>query len=143
MIPWIYHRLTARDQGVDLLRVENQRFTSDGSAATYVWNYTVPQERILLMTNFEYWGQDPIGIPLPVLSLEITQESAADPIWSATFYRDVGSGTQVNVRRTGQPYLICNPGARLQFVSFGGAAGTFVGILSMNGLLVPHGTFSK
>lgn len=137
MIPWIYHRLTPRDQGTDLLRIMQEVFYGSG-AASLVWNYTVPPERVLLLTAFNAFQFD-VSLTGCQVGLQITKEGSAlqEHIWTS----DASRGTSATYHREGSPFLIVPPLHQMQFV-FTGSSGVQTVTATMNGILIPHGTFS-
>ena len=144
MIPWLYHRLTPRDQAGDLLRVQN--FKGERTGPDTVITYTVPAEKILLVTMMNWYYSDAAGFTTQPWMLTITEDTTT--VFSAPMVRDVTQGITVPAAATvssktlrGSPLLIVPPLNVIQSTIFGGTAAA-QHIWTFNGILLPHGTFS-
>lgn len=140
MIPWMYHRLTPRDQAGDLLRVMN--FTQTVNNLNVI-TYQVPNERILLLNHLHIYQEDIAGSAANVIS-GITLDTTT--VFSFTLLRDIqvtGAGVYREYHKIGSPALIVPPLHVLTFVNNNPSGVGCILTVSMNGLLVPHGTFSE
>lgn len=148
MIPWIYHRLTPRDQGSDLLRNVSFRQTASGLLATLNTFWDVPPERVLLLTSVNIWGVAGAAQNTDRFALTLTNAAGTDsygeyirlPERDAVLFSQNAGWFQM----TGNPALIVSPNTRINFYSFFSAAAAANSMtVGLNGILIPHGTFSE
>lgn len=144
MIPWIYHRLTPRDQAGDLLRIVN--FSRESTGANTLISYQVPEEKLLLICCMNWFWWDAAGSSNP-WNFTVTEDTNTVLSWQMVSDRQAavtlpGVGNAASKTLQASPILIASPGQVLNsFIS----GGTIVQshIFSFNGILLPHGTFSK
>lgn len=146
MIPWIYHRLTPRDQGSDLLRVVSFRLSASGLLATLTIPYTVPPERLFLVTSINMFGVGGAAQNTDRFALQVTSplgDSSGE--WIRPPMRDnvLFSQNAGSFEMTGSPCLMVAPRSIMNFVCFFSAAAAANALtVGVNGILIPHGTFS-
>lgn len=140
MIPWIYHRLTPRDQAGDLLQEVHYNQVALGAAASLT--FTVPSEKMLLMCMFNIFQEDALGNQnQAVLSIA----GPSGPI-VLNLIRDVqvntpAPATSYIYSRNGSPFLMIGPDHVITVAGKFASAAQYLQ-WSFNGLLIPHGTFS-
>jgi len=142
MIPWIYHRLTPRDQAGDLLRVFMATRTITDAQ---VFQYRVPDEKVLLLNTLNIYQEDIVGSIAQII-FGVVEDTTT--VYSQTMIRDVqvsplGIGIIRQYARNGAPYLIVPPGHVLSFSNLNPSGAGCFSVISMSGLLVPFGTFSQ
>lgn len=147
MIPWIYHRLTARDMGVDLLRIFHTRIASSGAFATLTATFAVPAERTLLVNQWHVFGAGGGGQTFDRNTFTLRDPTGTDIVAEMNRVPTGQSSVVANVLAwdalEGSPALIVPPNTNMTVTAFfsAGAAANAITV-SISGLLVPHGTFS-
>lgn len=148
MIPWIYHRLTKRDQATDLLRIVSRRQAASGLLATLVSTYQVPAERSFLLSRWHVFGAGGGAQTFNSCILTLTEATGS---YSYGEYNlpvqrnsDTFSAVTGSVWLEGAPALIVPPETIMTVTAFFNAAALANAItVSLNGILIPHGTFSE
>lgn len=148
MIPWIYHRLSPRDQGSDLLRIVNTRLSASGLLPTLSVSYDVPSERTLLISLLNGYAAAGAGQSNDRFTLAITNQAGTDTqseIIRMPLRDDViFAGTYGWFQIDGAPGLMVPPSSRITlYAFFNGGANANALTVGLNGLLIPHGTFSE
>lgn len=149
MTPWMYHRLTQRDMGVDLLRPFS--FQGSASAAGIVTvTAQIPDERMLLLTSASGYIESGVATSFHGVKLLVgSKNNINDVLAQYSFEGDGGLWVHsggVGVRRQfsaqANPLMYVPGGSFLYFQATGTGVPAIFLAGYLNGLLVPHGTFS-